>query len=89
MTYESFRNFFKGFNVLEYKCPPNKRISDDDLLQLVGQLVFIKDPSARKTWTDHVNAPRVMDVHGNQISGPPQTFADAKLLWLRACFVRR
>ena len=49
------------------------------MLQLVGQL-FIKDPSARKTWTEHVNAPRMIDNLGNQVSGPPQTFADATLL---------
>ena len=46
--------FFKEFNKLEYKCPPLKRTADDDLLQLVGQL-FIKDPSARKTWTENMS----------------------------------
>ena len=53
LTFDSFRAFFKEFNVFEYKCPPLKRTADDDLLQLVGNL-FIQDPSMRKTWTEHV-----------------------------------
>ena len=44
LTFDSFRKFFKEFNVYEYKCPASKRTPDDELLQLVGNL-FIKDPS--------------------------------------------
>ena len=79
LTYETFRRFFKDFNVLEYKCPANKRILDEGLLQLVG-LLFIKDPSMRKSWTDHVNAPIMRDNHGVKVSGPPQSYAEAKEL---------
>ena len=79
LTFASFRKFFKEFNVFEYKCPPTKRTSNDDLLQLVGNL-FIKDPSVRKLWTSHVNAPMFYDATGAKVSGPPQTFAEAKAL---------
>ena len=42
LTYESFRRFFKDFNVLEYKCPANKRILDEGLLQLVVRLCLLR-----------------------------------------------
>ena len=50
LTFKTFRDFFKDFNVYEYKCPANKRTTDEDLLQIVSSL-FIKDPSMRKLWT--------------------------------------
>ena len=79
LTFKSFRDFFKDFNVLEYKCPANKRTSDEELMQLVGNL-FIQDPSMRKVWSDHVNAPCIKDAYGVQVSGPPQTYTETKSL---------
>ena len=52
---------------------------DDDLAQLVGTM-FIKDPSYRKSWTDHVNQPTIRDASGAVVSGPPQTFSESKAL---------
>ena len=63
LTYDSFRLFFKEFNILEYKCPASKRTSDEDLIQLVDTL-FIKDPPSQKNWTDHVNVPLMTDMNG-------------------------
>ena len=65
--------------MLEYRCPPNSRLSDNDRSQLVGTL-FIKDPAARKNWSDHINQPEIINANGFRVSGPPRTYVEAKLL---------
>ena len=77
LTFKSFRDFFKAFNVLEYKCPPSKRTSDEDLMQIVSNL-FIKDPSMRKLWTEKVNAPEIYDSYGLRGPGPPQLYGEGR-----------
>ena len=79
LTFDSFRAFNKAFDVLEYRCPPNSRLSDNDRSQLVGTL-FIKDPAARKNWSDHINQPEIINANGIRVSGPPRTYVEAKLL---------
>ena len=79
LTFDSFRAFNKAFDVLEYRCPPNSRLSDNDRSQLVGTL-FIKDPAARKNWSDHINQPEIINANGFRVSGPPRTYVEAKLL---------
>ena len=79
LTFESFRAFNKAFDVLEFRCPPSSRLSDNDRSQLVGTL-FIKDPAARKNWSDHINQPEIINGNGIRVSGPPRTFVEAKLL---------
>ena len=79
LTFGSFRAFNKAFDVLEYRCPPISRLSDNDRSQLVGTL-FIKDPAARKNWSDHINQPEIFNGNGVRVSGPPRTYVEAKLL---------
>ena len=79
LTFDSFRAFNKAFELLEYRCPPNSRLSDNDRSQLVGTL-FIKDPSARKNWSDNINQPEIFNGAGVRVSGPPRTYVEAKLL---------
>ena len=83
LTHDSFRVFFKGLNEHEYKCPAHERMDDNQKSQIIGTL-FIRDPARRKTWSEHVNAPMVYstDAYGARelVSGPPQTFRDAKAL---------
>ena len=79
ISFTAFRVFMKGFNTLEYKCPSNQRTSDIDLMQMIGSL-FIKDPAQRKNWSNHLNQPLIFDAAGVRMSGPPQTFGEAKLL---------
>ena len=79
LTFDSFRAFNKAFDVLEYRCPPISRLSDNDRSQLVGTL-FIKDPAARKNWSDHINQPEIFNGNGVRVSGPPRTYVEAKLL---------
>ena len=54
-------------------------MSDDQLSQLVGTL-FIRDPTQRQNWSNHLNQPVIRSAAGVRISGPPQTFTEAKLL---------
>ena len=63
LSLASFKTFFKEFNLLERRCPPNERLSDHDLAQLVGTL-FIKDPSQREKWSSHINQPTIRDGAG-------------------------
>ena len=79
LNFASFRAFFKSFNAYEYRCPPYQRMSDDQLSQLVGTL-FIRDPTQRQNWSNHLNQPVIRSAAGVRISGPPQTFTEAKLL---------
>ena len=79
LSFDSFRAFFKGFNELEYRCPPGQRLSDHDLSQLVGTL-FIKDPSQRTKWSNYINQPEILNGTGVRVSGPPRTFIESKLL---------
>ena len=77
LTFDSFRGFNKAYDLLEFRCPPNSRLSDADRAQLVGTL-FIKDPTARKNWSDHINQPEIINVNGIRVSGPPRTYVEAK-----------
>ena len=79
LNFASFRMFFKQFNILEYRCPPDDRLADKALAQLVGSL-FINDASQRKNWSNHINQPVIISPSGARLSGPPRTFAEAKLL---------
>ena len=79
LTFDSFRGLNKAYDLLEFRCPPNSRLSDADRAQLVGTL-FIKDPTARKNWSDHINQPEIINVNGIRVSGPPRTYVEAKLL---------
>ena len=79
LTFDSFRAFSKAFDVLEYRCPPDNRLTDASRAQLVGTL-FIKDPAARKNWSDHINQPEIFNGNGIRVSGPPRTYIEAKLL---------
>ena len=45
---------------------------------MVGKL-FIKDPSWRKSWLEHINGPITIEPITNlRLSGPPRTFQEAK-----------
>jgi len=79
LTFDSFRAFNKAFELLEFRCPPNSRLSDNDRSQLVGTL-FIKDPTARKNWSDNINQPEIFNGAGVRVSGPPRTYIETKLL---------
>jgi len=80
LTFDSFRAFFKGFNELEYRCPPSQHMTDHDLFhQLVGTL-FIKDPNQRKNWSNHINQPEIINGAGARVGGPPRTLIESKLL---------
>ena len=79
LTFASFRTFIKQFNVLEYRCPPDDRLGDKALSQMVGSL-FINDPSQRKNWSNHINQPVITSPSGARLSGPPRTYAESKAL---------
>ena len=79
LNFSSFRAFWKQFNVLEYRCPPGHRLDDRQKMQMVNKL-FICDPSFRKNWSDHINAPVIRNALGQRVSGPPQDYTEAKLL---------
>ena len=79
LTHASFKSFFEELNILEYKCPPSKRLSDDEMAQVVGT-IFIKDPSQRKNWCNHLNQPVIRGAAGERLSGPPISFAEHRAL---------
>ena len=79
LTHASFQAFFEEFNILEYRCPPVMRLSDDVLAQMVGT-IFIKDPTQRKNWSNHLNQPVIRSPTGARLSGPPTTFAEHRAL---------
>ena len=71
LNYENYKNYMRKHERAEVKCPPVERRSDDQLRQMVGKL-FIKDPTWRKVWLDHINSPIVIEpASGVRLSGPP------------------
>ena len=86
LTQASFKAFFEEFNILEYRCPPAKRLGDDELAQIVGT-IFIKDPTQRQNWSNHLNQPVTLSPTGARLSGPPVTFAEHKSLAEKVYFV--
>ena len=70
LTFQTFKDFLKRFNTAEVACPPAVRKTDDQLRQMIGNL-FILDPGMRKTWSENINKPEVVNVLGVRLSGPP------------------
>ena len=83
LNQDSFKKFLKEFNVLEYKCPANERLSDESLGQMISTL-FISDPPLRDKWSNHLTQAVVytIDALGDRVkaSGPPSTFREFKTL---------
>ena len=84
LTFDSFQAFFKGFNELEYRCPPSQHMTDHDLSQLVGTL-FIKDSKQRKNWSNHINQPEIINGAGARVGGPPPLSSNSNSSVRKSC----